>query len=165
MENHICIGKIVGVSGIKGYVRIHYFTENFQDISEFSSIFDSQNKKHKIEKIISVKGNIIIVKITSIDSIEDAQKIVGLELFISRKDLKNLEEGYYYEDLINMNVYFENNILYGKIINVVNYGASDILEIEEYESGKVVMHPFSDEFILKVNLEEKKMIIKELVIV
>lgn len=159
--NKILVGRIVGTSGIKGYVRIHTFTEDPNDIIEFKNIFDENDIQYKIQKIISIKGSVTIAQIKNLTSINDAEKLIGTELFIDRKELPESNE-YYYADLINMSVLFENNIIYGKIVNVTNYGASDILEIEEQGTGKLVMYPFSDDFVLSVDMNAKTLIVKKL---
>lgn len=163
MNNKILIGKIVGTSGIKGYVRIHTFTKHPGDIESFAKLFTEQNNHYKVQRIVSIKGNVVIVQLHNIDSIENAEQLINTELFVLRSDLENLfEDEYYYDDLIQCKVYFENNELYGVIVNVTNYGASDILEIKECDSNKIILYPFADEFIVKVDLNQKMIIVKQL---
>ena len=155
----IVVGVITATSGIKGYVRLQYFTYNPQDIMVFSKLYGADDKELKIKKIVSFKGNIAVVEIVTINSVEDAQKLIGMELRGDKNELPEIsEDEFYYVDLIGSDVLLEDGKKIGKVLNVVNYGASDILEVET-DNG-VIMYPFTDDFIVK--LKEQQVIVKEL---
>ncbi len=161
-QNNITIGAIVATSGIKGYVRINCFTNNPKDIIGFPKIFDDNGQNYKIKAIISVKGTVAVAQIEGINSIEAAEKFIGTNLLTEKSELESLDYGdFYYADLIGMEVYFEDAIKAGTIVDVMNYGASDIIEVSGLDDGKTTMYPFIEDFIIDVNLDEKKITIKK----
>jgi 16S rRNA processing protein RimM len=161
-QNNITIGTIVATSGIKGYVRIKCSTESPRDIIEFSNVFDANVNNYKIKAIISVKGSIAVAQIEGITSIEMAEKLIGIDLMTKKSELTSADDGdFYYADLIGMEVYFEDETKVGNVIDVMNYGASDIIEVGGLEDGKTTMYPFVEDFIVDVNLDEKKIIIRK----
>ncbi len=161
-QNNIIIGKIVATSGIKGYLRINCFTDNPRDIRGFDKIFDENGQNYIINAIISVKGTVAVAQIEGINSIDAAEKLIGTDLMTEKSELEYLDDGeFYYADLIGMEVYFEDTVKAGTIVDVMNYGASDIIEVSDPNDGKTTMYPFVDDFILDVNLNDKKIIIKK----
>jgi 16S rRNA processing protein RimM len=161
-KSHITIGSIVGTSGIKGYLKVKCFTEDPKDIKTFSKIFDAKGKDYKIQTIVSVKGSVAVVKIAGIESIEDAEKLIGTDLLVDRADLPDVNDGgFYYADLVGMDVFFEDGSKLGVVVDVMNYGASDVLEIGTLEDGKTTMYPFTDDFVVEVDNDARKIIVKK----
>ncbi len=156
----ILIGKIVATSGIKGYVRINTCTETPNDLKLFDIIYDKSATQYKIKRVVSTKGSIAIVEIVGVTSIDGAQKLVESELFVDRDAFDELDNHYYYVDLIGSKVYLGKEE-YGEVVDVVNYGASDIIEVREIETNKLIMYPFIDDFILEVDLERQIIVLKE----
>lgn len=160
--NHIFIGKVVGTSGIKGYIKINTSTEYPQDMSNFLKIFDQNGQEFKISKFISSKGSVAIVQLENIFTIEEAQNLINTELFTEKSALPELNnDEFYYANLIGLKVYLENNEYVGVVINVMNYGASDIIEVET-TAGELQLYPFIDEVIVAVNNTTNCLIIRQL---
>lgn len=167
---HILIGKIVKTWGIKGGLKIHCFTNKALDITEFRNIFDATGRGYNI-KVIKTQKQLAMVLIDGISSCDQAEALIGTELFISRSTLPDIAENeFYYHDLIGMKVYLESlEVTIGFVRNVMNFGASDIIEIEKvseenYKSNSqessTLLYPFSNDFILEINLIKKYLIIK-----
>jgi 16S rRNA processing protein RimM len=157
----VLIGTIVSTSGIKGYVRVNTVTETPDDLREFPIAYDALGNSYNIKRVISTKGTIAIVEIAGVTFIDEAKKLIGTELFIDRDTFDDLsDDSYYYVDLIGAVVYIDQEE-YGEVVDVVNYGASDIIEVRELKTNKLVMYPFIDDFIYEVNIEERKIILRE----
>ena len=162
MKQKVLVGKIVGTSGLKGYLRIHSFCESPSDFSQFTHLYDKDENCYVISGVISTKGSIAIVSFKGINSISEAEKLIGNEIFIPRETMeKSADDTYYYIDLVGIDVYFEGS-LYGSVVDVVNYGASDIIEIKETKTNKLVMYPFIDDFIESCDLESRRIELKML---
>ena len=65
---------------------------------------------------------------------------------------------YYYFDLIDCEVLDENDRYYGRVIGVEEYSANDVLVIES-NGGKSCLLPMVKEYVLEVDIENKKIII------
>ncbi len=80
--------------------------------------------------------------------------------YLLKKDqlAENAEGEFYYADLIDLDVINNEDIKIGKIINMADYGAGAIAEIEfnklAKQKEKVQMFSFYDKIFPEVNLEE-----------
>lgn len=120
--NKILIGKIVAAQGIRGELRVQTYTESPVDLKNLNIIFDK-----KLNFIRAMGNDIAIIKIDGIDNRSDAEKLRGMELFIDRDALPaTAADEFYQADLIGMDV-----IGYGRVAAVHNFGAGDILELDD----------------------------------
>jgi 16S rRNA processing protein RimM len=130
----VLLAQIIATKGLKGELKLKSFTENPLSLLDFAVFTD----KNIPLKIISgyIQGNLVIVKILGIDSIEQAQELVGLSLLTARENLPAAEEEeFYYVDLIGLNVLDSSSEKIGKVIAVNNYGAGDFLEIKRADGS------------------------------
>lgn len=74
--------------------------------------------------------NVVVMKFAGIDKIEQAQPLIGKVLYLDREDAE-LEEGLYFiQDIIGLTVKdADSGIVYGKITDVYQNGASDVYSI------------------------------------
>lgn len=129
-SKQILVGKIVAPQGIRGEVRVQTYSENpmdFQKLKIQSSKFS--DKDFKFVRAVP-NSTVIIAKINGYDDRNAAETLRGTELFIMRDALPALgPDEYYQSDLIGFDV-----VCNGKKIGIVdcfqNYGASDIIELD-----------------------------------
>ncbi|MCD7457381.1 hypothetical protein HAX54_035004 [Datura stramonium] len=114
-----------------------------------------------------------ILKFHEINTIEQAQKLVGSALLVKDEDRPVLEEGEFYtRDLVGMRVFLkETRRLVGTVINVFNSGASDLLHVEllpdqnakprleGVASGPLVWVPFVEAIVPNIDLSKREMLI------
>ena len=101
------IGQIVNTQGLKGEVRVYPYTDDinrFDDL-EYFYLDKGLNNKYEVERV-RYKGNMVIMKIKGIDSIELAQKLKTKNMYIGRDQGKELEEDeFFVADLIGLDVF------------------------------------------------------------
>ncbi|MBO5833455.1 MAG: 16S rRNA processing protein RimM [Alphaproteobacteria bacterium] len=130
LNNKILVGKIVAPQGIRGEVRIQTYSDAPSDFKKFKIISDKfVSDDFKFVRTVP-NSTVIIAKIRGVDDRNTAEMLRGTQLFIGRGDLPELKENEYYQtDLIGMSVNQRGNII-GRVSCVQNYGAGDILELE-----------------------------------
>ncbi len=130
LNNKILVGKIVAPQGIRGEVRIQTYSDAPSDFKKFAVISDKfAPDDFKFVRTVP-NSTVIIAKIRGVDDRNAAEMLRGTQLFIGRGDLPELKENEYYQtDLIGMSVNQRGNII-GRVSCVQNYGAGDILELE-----------------------------------
>lgn len=152
--DYIFIGKIVNTFGIKGEVKI------ISDFYEKDKIFKKGFKLYispmYIEEEISFtrvhKGyNLVLFK--NYNNINEVLKYKGMGVYIKRSDLCLGKDEYLIEDLVGYQVYDEDKLL-GKV-EEISKNNNVLLKIN---SDKVFYIPFIDEFILKVDVDNKKIL-------
>jgi 16S rRNA processing protein RimM len=121
VSEKILVGKIVGAQGLHGEFRVQTFTERPSDLAQFTI----HNAQCTIKFIRQAGANVAICKMDGVVDRNAAEKLRGMELFISRADLPKLKKGeHYIADLIGMRVGGR------RVVAVHNFGAGDILELD-----------------------------------
>ena len=161
MTKYLEIGQIVNTSGLKGIVKINSFSDDMRRFEELDKVLIEKNKElteYIIEEVRYSK-NQVLIKFKGIDTIDDAKKFKNCYIKIPREDNKKLQEGtYYIVDLIGINVYLEDGILVGEIIDVFPTGSNDVYVVRREENNDLLIPAIKD-VIKSIDIEEKKMII------
>jgi 16S rRNA processing protein RimM len=159
MEQLLEIGQIVNTYGIKGFVKVVPFTDDITRFENLKKVYLQTKKGLETIEIEEVKysKNTVLLKIKGIDDINTASLYKNCYLKIDRKDAVKLpEDSYFIVDLLDMEVYTDENIYLGKIDDVYPTGSNDIYVIKN-EAGKQILLPAIAQVIKTVNVEDKKM--------
>ena len=158
MTEYFELGQIVNTFGIKGMVKVKPFTDNIEQFEELEKIYiknKSGKKEYQIQELKFHK-QMVLIKFEGIDNPEDAELLRNSYVLINRKDAKPLEEGtYYIVDLLESEVYTDENVLLGKVEDIFNTGSNDIYVVKD-ELGKQVLLPGIPEVIKQIDIENKK---------
>ena len=154
-ENFVCVASILSPHGIKGLFKVKYFTEQPKDILSYGKVYNEKKIVFDIT-IVSFSKSFLICKSNSISNRSEAEKLNGERLYILREKLPSLEKNEYYNhDLIGMKVYKKNRNYIGIVINVLNYGAGNILEVN-IKKKKSILLPFGPTYKSKINLDSQE---------
>lgn len=146
--NLLCIGKLVNTHGIKGEVRIISDFECKDIIFKEGNIIYVNNNPLKI-KTYRVHKNYDMLTFDGIDSINDVLGFKGSLVYID-KDNYNLP--LMANDLIGMDIYFEDEYK-GKVISISKTKLYSLLKIKH---NKEYFIPYIDEFIKQIDIKNKK---------
>ena len=158
---YIPIGKIVGVHGIHGNLKLLYFSDlgAFPYEKIYLKKTDGTYFCYKITSLITLKGT-VAVRLEGIDSRETAQAFVGREVFYPEEELPEPEEGaYYWKDLVGLSVVAPETATPGIIEKIVETSAADVLEI--HIDGREFLIPFSSRWIDTVQIAKKRLVLKK----
>jgi len=160
-NNLICLGKIVGVHGIRGEVKVKSYTAHDRDIGNYGALTDQNGKTLHI-KVVGHSKDLLRVKVQGVDDRNLAQTLVGTQLFVDRSVLPpttNNDE-FYQADLIHLKVKaLSSDEIVGEVAGIYNFGAGDILEIKISSTGKLEMIPFNHAYVPTINIEEGYIIV------
>jgi 16S rRNA processing protein RimM len=137
----LAVGKIGGCFGIKGWVKVHSYTEppeNFLDFGQWQI-----RRQGKLEPIDFDNGKIhgkgLVAHIAGIDDRTLAESYRGLEVVVASDALPVLEDGnYYWRDLQGLQVWCqdgEDRVLLGSVDYLIETGANDVLVIKACEGS------------------------------
>lgn len=163
MNNKVAIGEVVSPSGFKGQFKIKSFTEKKDNFFKYGPVsIGSKFTGIKITKIKNAK-DMFVVSCENIATKEAAEEIRGALIFVDREILPSLDNNktFYFHDLINMNVYNENNNFLGKVISVDNYGSDDVIEIKD-DNNATILISLNEKFINQIKLSENKILVKNI---
>ncbi len=130
----ILVGKIVAPQGLRGEFRVQTFSQNPTDFKHFRVLSDKfLPEQFHFVRVLNQNTNLIIAKIDTVLDRNGADTLRGTELFVLRSDLPKLKQNEYYQyDLIGFSV-TRNNEIIGKITGFQNFGAGDIIELDNDE--------------------------------
>ena len=159
-EKRVCLGKIVGVHGIKGEVKVKSYTVVDKDIASYGMLEDKTSTKHFNLKVTGHSKDLLRVKISGVEDRTVAETLIGTELYAPRGVLPEIktEEEYYETDLLGLKVLDAEKKEVAKVTGFYNFGAGDILEIK-LQSGRSEMLPFNKGYVPEINLEEGYIIV------
>ncbi|MFT5636813.1 MAG: 16S rRNA processing protein RimM, partial [Cognaticolwellia sp.] len=129
----VTLGKVGAVYGIKGWLKIHSFTDDHEAILDyFPWSLKLGNKIQSVDITDWRKhNNGLVVKVAGIDDRDVAQKLVGSEIFVSEEALSDLPEGeFYWRDLIGMAVVTDKGYDLGQVSDIMETGANDVLVVK-----------------------------------
>ncbi len=161
MEEYFEIGQIVNTSGLKGVLKIKPFTDDIKEFSNLKTIYIKTKNgltEFKIEQVRYVK-NMVMLKLTGIDTVEEAEKYRNLYIKILRDQEEELEEGsYYVVDILGCKVNTDTNQELGKVVDVFQTGSNDVYVVKD-EQGKQILLPAIKQVIKNVDIKNKIIIV------
>jgi 16S rRNA processing protein RimM len=132
-NNLVILGRISGLFGIKGWFKVHSYTEPREAILGYKTwllqVGDgwrpaglAEGKKH---------GKTVIARLDGVADREKAAAYLGIEVAVSRNDMPKLGAGeYYWADLEGMQVVNKDDRVLGKVSYLLATGANDVLVVQ-----------------------------------
>ena len=152
----IFIGYISATHGLKGDLVIKSKFDKINNALKVNNKIYINNVEHTITNVKEYKNNYLI-KIDNLKNINLVEQYIATDVYIKREEL-NLNGDYLLEDLIGLKIEC-NEKDYGIVKEVLNNGKYNILSIDY---TKTYMIPMVDEYIIKVDLDNKKIICKNI---
>lgn len=156
----LLVGKIIDTFSLDGTFKVFSSTSNpdirYEIGNKLLLAKDDQTKSVTVESY-RMSGKFDFVKFEEINNVDDAQNFIGWQIQVS-KDYKDLDEGYFfYSDLEGCLLISDEKEL-GKVIKVEEFPAQITLRAKT-KDGKQFFVPFIQQFIIKVDIENKKIYI------
>ena len=149
--------------GLKGFVKVKPFSGETFHLSNLARVTlrqDEKEENREVEEVIP-QGGVVLLRFSGIQSPEAAKALKGAEVVVDSEYAAPLKEGeYYVEDLKGLEVVTVAGESLGRIVDVVEGGGGELLEIA-LASGEKRLAPFRKEFFADANLEEGKIALLE----
>ncbi|CAO5674456.1 MAG: Ribosome maturation factor RimM [Holosporales bacterium] len=156
----ILVAEIVGSHGVKGQFKIRSFTSDPHSIRSYFplKLEDGTIPLYSLKIARHLKDSLFLATSSHATNKDQADALNGTKFYINKADLPAISaDEYYFIDLVECKV-FEENILIGCVTAVHDFGAGTFLDICLEDSKKTATLPFSNDAILSVNIETKKII-------
>ena len=157
---HFKVGQIVNTQGLKGEVRVYPFTDEIDRFDELEEFYLGKdlNTTWEVERV-RYKGNMVIMKIKGIDTVEMAEKLKNKFMYVSRENSRELDEDeYFISDMIGIDVYTVEGKHVGTLKDVLQYSANDVYVTKGLENQEYMI-PAMMKFVPTIDIDERKMII------
>ncbi|ANO33668.1 ribosome maturation factor RimM [Vibrio breoganii] len=160
----IVVGKLGATYGIRGWLKVHSFTDNAENIFDYSPWFLNQKGTWVECKVESWKRHNkgYVCKLEGLDVREDAHLMTNLEISVASSSLPELsEEEFYWRELFGMKVVTTKGYDLGEVSDMLETGSNDVLvvkaNLKDAFGQKERLIPFLEEqVIIKVDREAQR---------
>ena len=154
----ITVGQIIKAFGIRGEVKIKPITDNVERFQKLRTVFIS-GTTYKISACRIHEG-FVYLKFIGVNDRNASELLVGNMLEIDRNDAVDLPEGrYFITDLIGCDLQLSSSAVVGKIIDVLQYGAADVIVVKTDKT--ICRFPFIKKLNADVDVDAKIMRVDE----
>jgi 16S rRNA processing protein RimM len=137
-ERPVTLAAIAGAHGIAGEVRLKLFTDSLDSLRRHDR-FDAGGQLLSLRSVRDGPHG-AIARFAEVTDRTAAERLRGLLLTVPRASLPPLpEDEIYWHDLIGLAVVSPEGAPLGRVTDVMNHGASDILEVERTDGRRVLV--------------------------
>jgi 16S rRNA processing protein RimM len=159
-EDCFYLGKIAKKFSFKGEVLIYLDTDETELYENMESVFVEFNKNlvpFFIENSSLHKNDFLRVRFEDVDSEAEADKIIGLAVYLPLSMLPKLSGNkFYFHEVIGFEIEDKRLGVFGKIISINDSSSQPLFEVV---NGSVeILVPMIDQFLVKIDRENKKVI-------
>lgn len=160
----VVMGRIVAPYGVLGWLKILPDTETLDSLFDYPTWWVGKGEQWRELKVESLKihNDVLLAKLAGVSDRDMAFACKGQQVAVPREDLPEPDENeYYWSDLIGLSVKNQQNVDFGKVTDVFETGANDVLVVNtDKEQGNIErLIPFIDQVVIEVNLEAGTMLV------
>jgi 16S rRNA processing protein RimM len=159
-EDCFYLGKIAKKFSFKGEVLIYLDTDEPELYENMESVFVEFNKNlvpFFIENSSLHKNDFLRVQFEDVDSEEEADSIIGCEVYLPLSMLPKLEGNkFYFHEVIGFEIEDKRLGIFGKIVSINDSTAQPLFEVLNGEVEMLI--PMVDHFLVKIDRENKKVV-------
>ncbi len=153
---YILIGKVVNTFGIKGELKVYPYTDFIEErFKKGSKVYLGEEYLPFVVKSYREHKGMLLVLFEANEDINLVEKYKDYEIYKAKEDIEALEDGYYFRDLKDLDVYVENDNI-GKVLQVEEGITANHLRILKNSDQKEYLVPFLPVFVENVDLDQKR---------
>ncbi len=157
-EDTLLIGKIIGVHGMKGYLKVYSFDESM-DLFHPGAQVRLKSSIGEISRLtvrdVQPYKNILRIAFEEVPDRTVAETLAGAELLIQRSQLPEPEQGtWYWCDLVGMSVYGIDGTYLGQVENLFETGSNDVLVVKR--GDEEILIPVTASIVCDVDMDYGK---------
>jgi len=137
--HYITIGHLGSAYGLKGWLNIISYTQPKINIIEYSPWYLKIGGAYQIVKIEQIRkhGKGVVAQLPNCHDRTKAESYKNTEIAILSEQLpEQSNDEYYWHELIGLGVKTVNDVELGKVTELMETGANDVLVVEELLDGK-----------------------------
>lgn len=168
-SNLVNVGRITAVYGVKGWVKVHSYTEPQENLFEYHPWF--LKTKHGVKKIeideARPHGDAFVAHIVCVDDRDLAVQYTAADIAVERDLLPELDDGEYYwnqlEGLVVFTQFGDVRQRLGVISKLMETGANDVLVVagdaQSIDQRERLIPYVPGQFVLNVDLEAGEVLV------
>ena len=156
------VGRITAVYGVKGWVKVHSYTDPAENLFEYHPWY--LKTKHGVKQIeideARPHGDAFVAHIVGVDDRDIAAQYTAADIAVEREILPELDDGEYYwsqlEGLIVFSQFGGTRQRLGKVSKLFETGANDVLVVagdtESIDQRERLIPYVPGQFVLAIDL-------------
>jgi 16S rRNA processing protein RimM len=162
-ERRVLLGKIVGVFGVRGFVKLQSHTEPRDALFDYLpwTLCSPRGVETQIDELPEGRpqGRGLVALLPGVATREQAETLVGSEIWVERTALPKPKRGeYYWIDLEGCSVRTVEGVALGTLSHLFNTGANDVMSVKDGAKERLI--PFlHDDVVKSVDLDAKAIVV------
>lgn len=152
-DSKVILGKISGVHGIQGWVKVYSYTRPPEHIFAYPRWQLQQGANcYGTRSVLEHRkqGRKLLVRLQGVDTRSLAEQLVDQEIAVDAEELPALEGEYYWRELIGMTVRDPRGRELGQVVDLMETGSNDVLLLRDGK-GRSLAIPWLPEVVLEVD--------------
>jgi len=165
MTEKFIIGHVGAPFGVKGFVKVRTCSGEIDHLLKLQSVIVNKGGE---EKLLDIEENMpscpgLLIRFKGIDSPEAAKALNGAQIIVSREQATPLGESeFYIEDLKGLPVLSDNGEIIGHVMDIIEGGGGELVEIKLLLGGENHLVPFRKEFFTEISPEKGRLKLHDL---
>ena len=148
----VVMGHVSAPFGVRGWIKVRPYTETLDSLLDYPVWWLGKEGAWREYKVLEadVHGKGLIASLEGSDGREMAEMLQGSQIALPREQLPKAQANeYYWSDLIGLGVINAQGVELGKVSELLETGANDVLVIQGDRERLV---PFVNPLVLEVDL-------------
>ncbi len=131
--NRILVGRISGLFGVRGWIKVFSYTEPRDNIVRYSPWHLRCAGGERAVEVAAGRshGEGVVAKLKGVDDRDAAAALAGADIEVDRRQLEPLPAGeYYWAQLLGLQVVDMQGRTLGAVDHLLRTGANDVLVVE-----------------------------------
>lgn len=157
----VSFGKILKTQGRHGGLKLKINDLRLLEPHSWTRVHIGRKGKTREYGVESLReaGGAVFLKLEGVDSLSQAEELVGFEIFIPVESLRPAEDGHFYIfQLVGCSVLVENGENIGRVTDVLEISGNDLLVVDR--KGTEVLIPFTRSICVKVDSAGREIIVR-----
>ncbi len=157
-EGYIAVGRIVGVHGMRGEVKVELYTD-FPERFDEGAVLQMGDDLVEVTVLSSRphKGNMLLM-LSALHHRNEAELLRGQWLYVHEDEAATLDENsYWVHDILGMEVVSDEGEQLGTVFDVLFTGANEVYIVRAHDGSREILLPATDEVVRVVDVEARRM--------
>ncbi len=131
-QRRVVLGKVGGLYGVRGWVRLWSFTDPVENLLDYQELELGQGGRWKTVRLVEGRrqGESLVARFEGCADRDQAAPLVGAELAVARDRLPAAGEGeFYWADLVGLQVVTTAGVSLGRVDHMMATGANDVMVV------------------------------------
>ncbi len=132
-QDQLIVGRVSGIYGVSGWVKVVSYTRPATNIFSYTPWLIIRGEQQEPRELLDgrVHGKGLIARLRDLEDRDIARTFIGKEIAVYRHQMPVLPAGeYYWCDLLQLDAVNQAGVVLGKVTEILETGANDVLVIE-----------------------------------